>query len=99
MSPERLSTGSTTSRRKEGPAEGASGRDASSGQQGRTGHTHLWRYSVESRTLRVAEGISPPLFHWWLCGEEPVGILWHQNLVATEDSVQEDQIRHKLSEH
>lgn len=47
----------------------------------------------------MAEGISPPLFHWWLCGEEPVGILWHQNLVATEDSVQEDQIRHKLSEH
>lgn len=29
------------------PAEGATGRDVSSEQEGRTGHTHWWRYSVE----------------------------------------------------
>lgn len=76
------------------PAEGASGNDASSGQEGRTGHTHLWRHSVEreNRTLGVAEVISPPAFRWWICDAEPAGTLWHQNLVATEDSVQEDQI-------
>lgn len=45
----------------------------------------------------MAEVISPPAFRWWICDEEPVGTLWHQNLVATEDSVQEDQTRHKLS--
>lgn len=50
-----------------------------------------------NRTLRVAEGISPPAFHWWFCDEETAGTLWQQTLGAIKDSVQEDQIRHKLS--
>lgn len=32
----------------------------------------------------------------WFCDVEPSGALGYQNLVATKDGVQEDQMRHKL---
>lgn len=38
----------------------------------------------------------PQLPARWFHDEEPTGALWHQNLMAMRDYVQEDQIKHEL---
>lgn len=58
--------------------------------------TCLWMCSRKEQDSEWSLASHCQLPAGWFCDVEPSGALGHQNLVATKDSVQEDQMRHKL---
>lgn len=81
----------------EGLQEPCPGETPAPGRWGRPGHRLVCGCVLSrNRTLEWSLASHRQLPAGWFCDVEPSGALGHQNLVATKDSVQEDQMRHKL---
>jgi hypothetical protein len=78
------------------PAGAASGRRQCEAED-RTGHECVCGDDLQKEQDALSDRSSQlQLPAGWFCDEESAGALWHQNVVAMRDNVQEDQIRHKL---
>lgn len=100
VSLECLSTSSTTSRWKEGALQKLPlGEMPAQGKRAglRTAHTFVETLCKRTGCFVWLRSPQPSAFHWWLCDDEPPEPVASQQSGSHQNSVQEDQVRHKLS--